>query len=285
MASSNSSVCPPQEYFANLLLGLVNNVIPSLNSKSKSDFSGDSSSNFGRATLNRTQATSISSSDGQKAFYENQDPGTYTQLVLETAAIEILSLPASASQVVASLVQIIVHIQPTLIQSGSGISHGQTSGLPTSPSAGSTESMNTSRSTSSTSWVNANSFVSKSGYSCQQLSCLMIQACGLLLAQLPPEFHLQLYSESARIIKDCWWLVDGKRSLDELESAVGYALLDSTWASQDNTSTAIGINWANWFVMKDIPHVFGLFDHCYALFQSVWTQISQVFFLHFWVLK
>ncbi|XP_074591663.1 mediator of RNA polymerase II transcription subunit 23 isoform X2 [Curcuma longa] len=240
MASPNSSVCPPQEYFANLLLGLVNNVIPSLNSKSKLDSSGDSSGNFGRATLNRTQATSINSSDGQKAFYENQDPGTYTQLVLETAAIEILSLPVSASQVVASLVQIIVHIQPTLIQSGSGISHGQTSGIPTSPSAGSTESMNTSRSTSSTSWVNANSFVSKSGYSCQQLSCLMIQACGLLLAQLPPEFHLQLYSEAARIIKDCWWLVDGKRSLDELESAVGYALLDSTWASQDNTSTAIG---------------------------------------------
>ncbi|KAG6501100.1 hypothetical protein ZIOFF_040968 [Zingiber officinale] len=240
MASPNSSVCPPQEYFANLLLGLVNNVIPSLNSKSKSDNSGDSSGNFGRATSNRTQATSITSSDGQKAFYENQDPGTYTQLVLETAAIEILSLPASASQVVASLVQIIVHIQPMLIQSGSGISHGQTSGLPTSPSAGSTESMNTSRSTFSTSWVNANSFVSKSGYSCQQLSCLMIQACGLLLAQLPPEFHLQLYSEAARIIKDCWWLVDGKRSLDELESAVGNALLDSTWASQDNTSTAIG---------------------------------------------
>ncbi|KAG6497127.1 hypothetical protein ZIOFF_045015 [Zingiber officinale] len=60
----------------------------------------------------------------------------HIQLVLETAAIEILSLPASASQVAASLVQIIVHIKPTVIQSGSGIPHGQTSGLPTSPSAG-----------------------------------------------------------------------------------------------------------------------------------------------------
>lgn len=242
MASSNAAVCPPQEYFANLLLGLVNNVIPSLNSKARSDSSGDPCSNFGRPAVNRSQATSVNS-DGQKAFYQNQDPGTYTQLVLETAAIEILSLPASASQVVASLVQIVVHIQPTLIQSGNGlqsISHGQNSGLPTSPSGGSTESMNTSRSTSSTTWVNANNFVSKSGYSCQQLSCLMIQACGLLLAQLPPEFHMQLYSEASRIIKDCWWLVDGKRSLKELDSAVGYALLDSTWASQDNTSTAIG---------------------------------------------
>ncbi|WOL20126.1 mediator of RNA polymerase II transcription subunit 23 [Canna indica] len=242
VGTSNSPVCPSQEYFANLLLGLVNNVIPSLNSKLRSDSSGDPSSNFGRTAVNRPQAASISS-DGQKAFYQNQDPGTYTQLVLETAAIEILSLPASASQVVASLVQIIVHIQPTLIQSGTGLQsmpHGQNSGLPTSPSGGSTESMNTTRSTSSTTWVNANNFVSRSGYSCQQLSCLMIQACGLLLAQLPPEFHMQLYSEASRIIKDCWWLADGKRSLKELDSAVGYALLDSTWASQDNTSTAIG---------------------------------------------
>ncbi|CAL9047158.1 unnamed protein product [Musa banksii] len=243
MGSSNSVGCPPQEYFANLLLGLVNNVIPSLNSKAKSDSTGDPCSNFGRPAANRSQATSINCSDGQKAFYQNQDPGTYTQLVLETAAIEILSLPASASQVVASLVQIVVHIQPTLIQSGNGLqsmSHGQNSGLPTSPSGGSPESMNTSRSTTSTTWVNANNFVSKSGYSCQQLSCLMIQACGLLLAQLPPEFHMQLYSEASRIIKDCWWLVDSKKSLKELDSAVGYALLDSTWASQDNTSTAIG---------------------------------------------
>lgn len=246
MGSSNSVGCPPQEYFANLLLGLVNNVIPSLNSKAKSDSTGDPCSNFGRPAANRSQATSINCSDGQKAFYQNQDPGTYTQLVLETAAIEILSLPASASQVVASLVQIVVHIQPTLIQSGNGLqsmSHGQNSGLPTSPSGGSPESMNTSRSTTSTTWVNANNFVSKSGYSCQQLSCLMIQACGLLLAQLPPEFHMQLYSEASRIIKDCWWLVDSKKSLKELDSAVGYALLDSTWASQDNTSTAIGMTW------------------------------------------
>nr|CAD1831366.1 unnamed protein product [Ananas comosus var. bracteatus] len=40
--------------------------------------------------------------------------------------------------------------------------------------------------------------------------------------------------------KDCWWLADSKRSIKELDSAVGYALLDPTWASQDNTSTAIG---------------------------------------------
>lgn len=68
----------------------------------------------------------------------------------------------------------------------------------------------------------------------------MIQACGFLLAQLPPEFHMQLYSEAARIIKDCRWLADSSRPVKELDSAVGYALLDPTWASQDNTSTAIG---------------------------------------------
>ncbi|KAJ4832847.1 hypothetical protein Tsubulata_001931 [Turnera subulata] len=59
--------------------------------------------------------------------------------------------------------------------------------------------------------------------------------------QLPPDFHMQLYVEASRIIKESWWLTDGKRSLGELDSAVGYALLDPTWAAQDNTSTVIAI--------------------------------------------
>ncbi|XP_072995887.1 mediator of RNA polymerase II transcription subunit 23 isoform X2 [Typha latifolia] len=247
VGSSNSAICPPPDYFANLLLGLVNNVIPPLSSKSKSD-STDSSNNSGRQAFTKSQASpqssTLNSSDGQKAFYQNQDPGSYTQLVLETAAIEILSLPASASQIVSSLVQIVVHVQPTLIQSSSGLqgmSSGlaQNSGLPNSPSGGSTETMSTNRSATSASGINSTNFVSRSGYSCQQLSCLMIQACGVLLAQLPPEFHMQLYSEASRIIKDCWWLTDSKRSPKELESVVGYALLDPSWASQDNTATAI----------------------------------------------
>lgn len=240
---SPNSGCPPAEYFATLLLGLVNNVIPPLNTKSKSESTGDPSNNSGRPSLNKSQSSSQNSTDGQKAFYQNQDPGSYTQLVLETAAIEILSLPVTASQIVSSLVHIVVHVQPTLIQSSNGLQGmssgiGPNSGLPTSPSGVTVESSNTNR--TSATGINATNFVSRSGYSCQQLSCLMIQACGLLLAQLPPEFHMQLYSEASRIIKDCWWLIDGKRSLKELDSAVGYALLDPSWASQDNTSTAIG---------------------------------------------
>ena len=45
----------------------------------------------------------------QKAFYQIQDPGTYTQLVLETVVIEILSLLVSASQIVQSLVHIVIN--------------------------------------------------------------------------------------------------------------------------------------------------------------------------------
>uniref|UniRef100_A0A1D1XDU2 Mediator of RNA polymerase II transcription subunit 23 n=2 Tax=Anthurium amnicola TaxID=1678845 RepID=A0A1D1XDU2_9ARAE len=249
IGSSSSAFCPPQEYFSTLLLGLVNHVIPPLNSKSKTGVIGESSSNCMRQAPNKTHTSSQlgpnSTSDVHRAFYQNQDPGTSTQLFLETAAIEILSLPATASQVVSSFVQIIVHIQPTLIQSNNGLQGvssgaGQSSALPTSPSGGSTDSLSTSRSNPSSSGINASNFISKSGYSCQQLSCLIIQACGLLLAQLPLEFHMQLYSEASRIIKDCWWLTDGKRSHKELESAVGYALLDPTWAAQDSTSTAIG---------------------------------------------
>lgn len=246
--SSNASICPPPDYFASLLLGLVNHVIPPLNNLSKPVSTGEVSNSSARAQHSKTQGASqpgpTSSSDGQKAFYQIQDPGTYTQLVLETAVIELLSLPVSASQIISSLVQIVVHIQPTLVQSSNGIHGapgiGQGPVLPTSPSGGSTDSFGASRTTPSVSGMSTSNFVWRSGYTCQQLSCLLIQACGLLLAQLPPEFHIQLYIEAARVIKDCWWLTDGKRSAAELESAVSYALLDPTWAAQDNTSTVIG---------------------------------------------
>lgn len=249
VSSSNPAICPPLDYFASLLVSLVNNVIPPLCGKSKAESIGDPSSASVRSSQNKGQtsshSTGISGSDSQKTFHQNQDPGTYTQLVLETAVIEILSLPITSAQVVSSLVQIVVHVQPSLIQSSNGLQGmpggvGQNSGLPTSPSGAATESFSMNRPTNLAPGIFAANFVSKSGYSCQQLSCLMIHACGLLLAHLPQEFHMQLYSEAARIIKDCWWLSDTKRSPKELDSAVGYALLDPTWASQDNTSTAIG---------------------------------------------
>ncbi|CAH8386937.1 unnamed protein product [Eruca vesicaria subsp. sativa] len=243
------ATCPPLDYFANLLLNLVNNVIPPLSSSSNcssrtgsmADILNSSTRPPHGKTPGASQPGPANASEGQKAFYQIQDPGTYTQLVLETAVIEILSLPVSAAQIVSSLVQIIVNIQSTLIQSGNGF-HGAANGvgqgsvLPTSPSGGSTDSMSASRS----SCMNTASFVSRSGYTCQQLSCLLIQACGLLLAQLPPEFHTQLYMEASRVIRETWWLNDGKRSQGEVDSAVGYALMDPTWAAQDNTSTAIG---------------------------------------------
>ncbi|KAL0760178.1 hypothetical protein Bca101_076328 [Brassica carinata] len=252
ISNPSSPTCPPLDYFATLLLNLVNNVIPPLSSSSSSNCSSRSgsmadmlNSSSARSLHGKTPGASqpgpANASEGQKAFYQIQDPGTYTQLVLETAVIEILSLPVSAAQIVSSLVQIIVNIQSTLIQSGNGF-HGAANGvgqgsvLPTSPSGGSTDSMSASRS----SCMNTASFVSRSGYTCQQLSCLLIQACGLLLAQLPPDFHTQLYMEASRVIRETWWLTDGKRSQGELDSAVGYALMDPTWASQDNTSTAIG---------------------------------------------
>ncbi|XP_010681926.2 mediator of RNA polymerase II transcription subunit 23 isoform X1 [Beta vulgaris subsp. vulgaris] len=249
IALSNSSTCPPPDYFASLLLGLVNNVIPPLSSSSKSGSILDASYLSARSPPNKTpvpnQSGQTNVSEVQKAFYQIQDPGTYTQLVLETAVMELLSLPVSASQIVASLVQIVVHIQSTLLQSSSAShgtpnSSGQTSVLPTSPSGGSTDSMNASRSTAPVSGLNTSNFVSRSGYTCQPLSCLLIQACGLLLAQLPQDFHIQLYLEVSRLVKECWWLTDGNRSPNELDSAVNYALLDPTWAAQDNTSTAIG---------------------------------------------
>lgn len=103
---SSSAFCPSQEYFSTLLLGLVNNVIPPLNGKFKTGIIGENTSL--RPAPNKTQTSSQSgptpASDVHRAFYQNQDPGTCTQLFLETAVIEILSLPATASQIVSSLV-------------------------------------------------------------------------------------------------------------------------------------------------------------------------------------
>ncbi|CAN1317750.1 Mediator of RNA polymerase II transcription subunit 23 [Linum perenne] len=286
ISSSNPVMCPPPEYFATLLLGLVNNVIPPLHVNWKYGSIGECLNISGRTSHSKTPGTSQSSPtnslEGQKAFYQIQDPGTHTQLVLETAVIELLSLPVSTSQIVSSLVQVVVNIQPTLIQSSNGFygtsnNVGQGSGLPTSPSGGSTDSLGASRSAPSVPGINASNFVSRSGYTCQQLSCLMIQACGMLLAQLPPDFHTQLYVEASRIVKETWWLSDDKRSLGELDSAVGYALLDPTWAAQDNTSTAIGEQ--NFPVLTINP--FLDFVRLYDRFHSI--LVRRVYRLQFFV--
>ncbi|CAA0817154.1 Mediator of RNA polymerase II transcription subunit 23 [Striga hermonthica] len=241
---ANAPICPPPDYFATLLLGLVHHVIPRLSNSSKNGEVEEAQwAPPHKAPQATSQAAPATSSPplpegGQKPFYQIQDPGTHTQLILETAVIEILSLPVTPSQIVSSLVQIVVHIQPTLVQSNNGAASGCV--LPTSPSGGSTDSLGPTRTTSAGSGLTTTNFVWRSGYTCQQLSCLLIQACGLLLAQLPLDFHVQLYIEAARVIKESWWLADGKRSASELESAVCYALLDPSWAAQDNTSTAVG---------------------------------------------
>lgn len=292
----NSSNAPPLDYFATLLLGLVNHVIPPLNNSSKNGQNGEALNGAVRAPHNKGQGTSqggpSAAHEGQKPFYQLQDPGTHTQLILETAVIEILSLPITASQIVSSLVQIVVHIQPTLVQSSNGlhpISVGQSSVLPTSPSGGSTDSLGATR-TPSAAGLNTSNFVWRSGYTCQQLSCLLIQACGLLLAQLPPEFQIQLYIEAARVIKESWWLSDGKRSVTELESAVCYALLDPTWAAQDNTSTAIGMRTCSQFgkviarsaAWPSYHHHFSYSHWLYWHIQVMWwhcCMLSSVTFL------
>ncbi|KAM7275982.1 hypothetical protein ACFE04_017848 [Oxalis oulophora] len=215
--SSNTGISPPLDYFATLLMNLVNKVIPPLKTNYKSG--------------------PTAPSDDPKPFYQIQDPGTYTQLILETTVIELLSLPLSPSQIVLSLVKIVASIQSTLNQSRSSPnSAGLGSVLPTAtPGGGNTDnSSDANRSIPSVSGINSSVFASRSGYTFQQLSCLLIQACGLLLAQLPISFHSSIYSEVARVIKESLWLTDG------IDSAASNALVDPAWAAQDITSTAIG---------------------------------------------
>ncbi|KAL4586737.1 hypothetical protein LXL04_011381 [Taraxacum kok-saghyz] len=170
MNSSNDISQPPLEYFTSRLSNLVNNVIPPLPPP----------------TTNNSESISNSNFKLRKPFYQIQDPGTHTQLLLETALIEILSLPVTPTQIISSFVNIITsrfHIQPKV----NPLSNSNT-------------------------------------------PCLMIQACGLLLAQLPVEFHTPLYADMARVIKESSFHMDG-----------GYGLLDPTWTCQENTPTALGV--------------------------------------------
>ncbi|KAI5425430.1 hypothetical protein KIW84_031288 [Lathyrus oleraceus] len=93
-------MCPPLDYFTTLLMGIVNNVTPPLRNNSKSVTIGDTSNSALRTAQNKPPAVSQSglpnASEGQKAFYQIQDPGTYTKLVLETAVIKIFSLHVTA---------------------------------------------------------------------------------------------------------------------------------------------------------------------------------------------
>ncbi|XP_017226267.2 mediator of RNA polymerase II transcription subunit 23 isoform X1 [Daucus carota subsp. sativus] len=204
--ASNAVTSPPLEYFTVLLLGIVNNVIPPLNNLIYGP-GGDVRVPDNNIPMS-SQAGPSFAFKGRKAFYQIPDPGTYAQLILETAVIEILSLPGPASYIISTLVQIVVYKPPTLIQTSNCL-HG----------------------------ISPSNLLSQSGYTSQQLPCMLIQACGLLLAQLPQEFHAQLYTKAAQVIKDSWWFVDGAASTG---FDVSYALQDPTQASNDNTCTPVG---------------------------------------------
>ena len=229
------------DYLSNLLVNIVNVVIPPLISK----LSTDSSGGLGRLGGHPAIAPTITSSVPEipKVFYQHQDPGTYPQLVLETAVIELLSLQFKPSQVVSTLVHIAVKVQASgksLIEQGLAQQHSQntSTGLQGSnprsplnasspPGQGVDSYINSSGSTTATQNPGA-------------ASPLMIQACGLLLAQLPTPFHGALYVETGRILKECWWMTDAKQIKPEIDAAYAYSVWDPTWAIEDDTSTVIG---------------------------------------------
>lgn len=229
------------DYLSNLLINLVNLVVPPLASK----FSMESNLGGGTKPL-VSPLMSSSLPELPKAFYQHQDPGTYPQLVLETAVIELLSLRHPCNHIVSSLVHITVRVQPpgqsqshlstTSISNAQNVtsSNPKSPLLPSSPPAAGVDSFvnSTVSSASSTNAATTQNLATSSP--------LMIQACGLLLAQLPTPFHLALYSEAARIFKDCWWMTDSNKLNWEMDAAYGYSVWDPTWAVENGTSTMIG---------------------------------------------
>eukprot|EP00250_Pteridium_aquilinum_P014109 c21786_g1_i1 orf=152-5008(+) len=241
------------DYLSNLLINLVNLVIPPLTSKLSME------SSLGGGTKPQTLVSPLVSSslpEIPKAFYQHQDPGTYPQLVLETAVIELLSLPHSCNEIVSTLVHISVRVQPcgqSQPQHGSSQPHLPTTStnnsghpqtinssnlksplLPSSPPAAGVDSYVSSTASS------AGATNTAATQNLAPASPLMIQACGLLLAQLPTPFHSALYSEAARMFKNCWWMTNSNKLNWEMDAAYGYSVWDPTWAVEDDTSTIIG---------------------------------------------
>lgn len=215
----NAGNSPSYEYFQNLLAGLVNNVIPPLHGKAGMSAPAADGLPPSRLGSNKGQATATANTaEVNKAFYLHQDPGSYNQLLLETAVVELLSLPPPPNQIVAMLIHIAVRL-PTSVPVGAPKT-------PCSPSAGGGEN------------ANAPGLNPSSAQSIP--SPLMIQACGLLLAQLPTAFHAAIYTETARIMKKEWWLTDTSKQSGDLNAVFGYSTWDPSWGVQDETATVIG---------------------------------------------
>ncbi|KAH6555288.1 hypothetical protein KP509_1Z267100, partial [Ceratopteris richardii] len=223
------------EYLSSLLINLVNLVIPSLGSKLNS--AGPKSQVVG------TPLTPSSILEIPKAFYQHQDPGTYPQLVLETAVIELLSLTHPHHQIVSNLVQITVRLQSsgqaqpqnTSATNNTSLQQNMTSSNPKSPLLPSSPS-----GIPGDSYANCGTGPGNAPATQKIAAPLLIQACGLLLAQLPIPFHIALYTEAARMFKECWWMTDSGKLNWEMDAVYAYSLRDPTWAAEDDTSTAIG---------------------------------------------
>ncbi|KAL3685167.1 hypothetical protein R1sor_003189 [Riccia sorocarpa] len=239
VGGQNQGASLPQEYYSSLLQGLVNKVIPPL-SKNRSNSAGvEGMPGMSRSASNRSQApgsanNTTSAADVHRAFYQHQDPGTYSQLVLETAVIELLSLPPPSNHAVTMLVNAAIRIPSPPSHSTTGSAGLSAVGTPRSPllptSPTNVDSQNQ---------ANGNGLGSSS--TSLLTGCpLVIQACGLLLAQLPTAFHGGFYSEAARIIKECWWVIDQNRPPKEMDAVFGHAVWSPTWAVQDEMSNVVG---------------------------------------------
>ncbi|CAM6090169.1 unnamed protein product [Calypogeia fissa] len=244
--SLNTGNTLSHEYYSNLLHGLVTKVIPPWNNvRSKASSAAadvipqPTRSNSNRSTTTVPTSGATTTPEVQKAFYQHQDPGTYTQLVLETAVVELLSLPPPPNLVVTMLVNAAVRIpSPPPLGGHSGHGTPRSPLLPTSPTNVGTDSSNSGS-------ISVSQSVSLT-------SCpLVIQACGLLLAQLPTAFHGAFYSETARIIKDSWWVTDINKPARELGPVFSHVIWDPTWAVQDEMSNVLGNTLA-------LVHTFGV---------------------------
>eukprot|EP00850_Spirogloea_muscicola_P008367 SM000044S16014 [mRNA] locus=s44:548456:560883:- [translate_table: standard] len=187
----------PLHYFSSLLSSLAIHVVPPVHNR-MSPAPAYLSGGFGLPPSVPLE--------GSRGFCHYQGWSTHTQLLLETAVLEILALPPVPDAIIERLVEAAVTVPPPVAYQGRFVAVDTAGGQAalTAP------------------------------------TLLKIQACGLLLAQLPEPFHMPFYRLVAGQIVSSPWVTQANALLADMEPIIGRFVGDASWSAANEVMNPLG---------------------------------------------
>eukprot|EP00897_Mesotaenium_endlicherianum_P002683 jgi/Mesen1/2442/ME000158S01646 len=292
---------PGPEYFSQLLASLATHVVPPLHGRPAS------SSELMREAMSAALGSHShlragpAAPGGERPLLEHIETGTYVHLALETAAMELLSLSLPADeaeeqmprQIVAMLVAAAISPSAAAAASPSSVSrapHGSAAAGAGSagaggPGGGGGESGAAGGGAGGAAapaaagggggGAGTGAAAGAGGQAAMTavtaaVQPLMVQACALLLAQLPAMFQTALYRHVVALLRDMplltapsVWSGSGGQAVLDL------ALAGSLWSAGDNTSTRLGR-------LVALPYQWLEGAHALLLLQRPLRRVSQL---------